>query len=290
MSEEVTPVEEVVESHKESAPIVNESVEANADEVVEYTPNYNYKFKDEERAFDERFHTVIRSKEDEEYLRELYTKADGLDTYKGKYTDLESQTNALLTGYQNLEEIQKAEDMAKLQEVFKFSDDVILKRAEEILSFQDLPDKERESIATQKRLESELNELRHKFETNQSSAQNHAIEEDMRVMNTMIKDKYSDVAKAMQANGKDMAWMVGQIGSSYFKKTGVEPTVESVVDEVASMYQYLLNNNTQAAPAAAGNQQQATIPSLQGNTVNPVRAPIRSIDDLRKLASMIPSR
>ena len=54
--------------------------------LEDYTPNTTYKIKDEEKSFNEKLVAGIKDKETEDHLRDLYTKADGLESYKQKFT------------------------------------------------------------------------------------------------------------------------------------------------------------------------------------------------------------
>lgn len=47
-----------------------------------YEPNFNYKYKDEEFEFDERLRSVVKDKETEEYLRDLFTAHKAHSEYK----------------------------------------------------------------------------------------------------------------------------------------------------------------------------------------------------------------
>ena len=79
-----------------------EHVEETTREVVDesgslteqtYTPNYKFKVLDTEKEFDEFIRPIIKDKDSEEKLRDLYTKAHGLDTVKNKYEETKEQLN-----------------------------------------------------------------------------------------------------------------------------------------------------------------------------------------------------
>jgi len=110
VNEEASPKEEVDEltSEKGEEEIVSESDVSDSTDNV-YSPNYQYKFQDEMFEFDERVKPVIKSKEDEDFFRDLYTKSRAmemmkeraenvskdLDSYKGKVSEYEAQLPSL---------------------------------------------------------------------------------------------------------------------------------------------------------------------------------------------------
>src|SRR5688500_3044500 len=57
-------------------------------EVPQYTPNYKFKVMDEEKEFDDFLKGAIKTKEDEEKLRDIVTKAYGLDAHKKTHETL----------------------------------------------------------------------------------------------------------------------------------------------------------------------------------------------------------
>lgn len=292
------PVEEVVESPEEATEQttpVEDTTEAPVEEVVEYKPNYNYKVKDEELSFDERFHGVIKSKEDEDYVRDLYTKSAGLDSYKAKYTGLEEQAQALLGGYKNLETIQEKRDIAALQKVFKFDDDLILERAEAILKEQQLPEEQRHLLESNRQIQDELASLKREHINTQKLTEEQALAQDKQELKTLITTKYSDVAKAMQDSGFDMAYEVAMRGHMQYKSSGTEPTIGAVTEEVANLYKHLTSKQEVVPePLMEQTTQEVlglpTLPNLAGGTVNSVKKRPANLAELQAIAAQIPSR
>lgn len=286
-------VEEVIESNEESTEQVAEPTESEISETPEYTPNFSYKVKDEEFNFDERIQGAVKSVEDEEYFRDLYTKSAGLDSYKEKYADVEGQMEALVSGYRNMEQLQQNKDVAGVTKLFRFSDDDVLDYAEKILSHRELPEEQRVQLEKQQSMEQELHQLRQQQTSTQENIQTQAVQRDLNELNGLITSEYKDVAKSMKDAGYDMAWEVGVRGHAQYKRDGVEPTIKSVVNDVANAFGHL--NKPQQVPAQEAQTGQQTVrqvpvlPNLHGNTNSPIQAKVKSLADLHKLASMIPS-
>jgi len=78
-----------------------ENTDSDTEDLPDYEPNYSYKVQDVESVFDDRFKAVIKTKEDEDFVRDMYQRAEGLkhvkdraDKAKGDYTALEKEYNA----------------------------------------------------------------------------------------------------------------------------------------------------------------------------------------------------
>lgn len=81
--------------------------------VVEpaYTPNYQFKFQDQLFEFDDRVKATIKSKEDEDFYRDLYTKARGMEVVKTKAEETKKSYSELETKYSNIEQKAKENDL-----------------------------------------------------------------------------------------------------------------------------------------------------------------------------------
>lgn len=101
-------VEETAEPKAEAEAKDETNEEVKADEEVPkepeldaYEPNLKYKVKDEEKEFPEIFKAMLTSKENEDMLRDLFTKADALEAVKGSRTAIETELNNFRQDYQN---------------------------------------------------------------------------------------------------------------------------------------------------------------------------------------------
>jgi hypothetical protein len=107
-----------------------------------WEPNYGFKVKDEEHEFDDWVRPAIQSKEHEEKLRELYTKAFGLDGVKsrleenerrfqdvhGKYSSVNTQYEQMQNGLQKLGDLRE-KDFSTFRKVWQIPDHRILEEA-----------------------------------------------------------------------------------------------------------------------------------------------------------------
>lgn len=117
-----------------------------------YEPDFGYQIRGEQFTFDERLHPVVKDKETEEFLRDTFTKAHGLDAVKTrldesetKYGDLQSRYQASDTENQNFrnnfEHLNglKVSDPMGFQRQWGLDDKWVLDRATAILEHHDNP-------------------------------------------------------------------------------------------------------------------------------------------------------
>lgn len=62
----------------------------------EYKPDFSYKVYDTVKEFDPRLRSVIKSKDDEAYIRDIVTKAEGLEINKRNLEKFKKNTKELI--------------------------------------------------------------------------------------------------------------------------------------------------------------------------------------------------
>ena len=104
------------EAKLEEEPVANsEPVEQHqaAPEVSEepaYEPNFQYKFQDEFHEFDDRVKAAIKTKEDEDYYRDLITRARGMEIQKTKVSEYETKVTEWEGKYNDLNSRSESND------------------------------------------------------------------------------------------------------------------------------------------------------------------------------------
>lgn len=264
-------------------------------ESEEYAPDYSYMYKDEKREFDERVRGAVGNKETEEYLRDLYTKADGLDSYKEKYTKRDSEygelydhSQALTSGYQKLQTMRESGDHRGLQNALGLSKDFVIEWGLALAEEDELPEAQKQQLQSQRDMEAKMTAYEQKISQFEASHAESRVQDDLNQLEMFVSsESIKPVAQAMKEKGHDLVETVVAIGQLEYQKTGIEPSIESVVSRVADQYRYLV----QQEPVQQQQQQQAvkqpTIPSINGNNQATVDKPVSSMDDLKKLAELI---
>lgn len=292
--EDLTKVAESgVEEESQAQP--EDSAEVN--EPPAYDPSFTYTVRDEQREFDERIRGAIKDKETEDLIRDLYTRADGLDGYKEKlskrdseYNALYEQSEALTSGYKTLLDMRNSKDYRGLAEALGLDHDFIVNWGLETIKEEELPEEQKVALNKQREMEAQIKQYESQISDYERVSQEQQVQRDlMEIRNLASSDAYSGIVKAMEEKGLDFLGTVSAEGHKMYLQTGQEPTVRSVVDKVAQQYQWLAQMQQQPEPVAVPQQQQTqpTLPSVDGANQAVVDKPIASMADLKKLADSI---
>lgn len=281
-----------LEALQDGSPVAEPAPEQATAESDAYAADLTYKVKDEVREFDSRFKDVVRDKETEEYIRDLYTRADGLDGYKEKlsareteYQTLYDHAKGLTDGYARLKEMRDKRDYAGLQKALGLDDEYITEWGVNRLDYQELPEETRQLMEKNKELEEKLNGYEQKLTGFEETNNNARLEQEFSYLNSLNTDeRYSGVAQAMQEKGLSFTQAIMDRGIAQFKMTGQEPSIDDVAQVIANQYSWMV-----AQPEPEINNEPApTIPSLTGHTNQAmVDSPIATMADLIRLADQV---
>lgn len=304
----VTVTESSPQSSTQSASIeatqqgeVGQSSEPQAQVQPAYTPNYKFKFpklgtnEQEEKEFDEWIRPAI-NKDNEAKVRDLYTKAHGMDFYKEKYNKTNEKYRAVEPLVKTWHELSEVYNQGDLDSFFKG-----LKIPEEKL-YQFVLDKlnEREMSHEQKLERQQQMELRRKAtyleRENQSLQERYQSEitqaREFQLGQTLSKPEVSSIAKSFDERmGRQGAFREEVIkrGVIAFTATGQDISPEQAVQEVISLLGVSSQAQSQGQQATQAQQQAAkspppVIPNVGARSASPAKKTPRSLADLKKLA------
>ena len=271
-------------------------------EEPEYQPNYSFKVKDDEHEFDEWVRPSITSKEHEDKLRDLYTKAYGLDSVKsraddferkysdvnGKYGSLNQQWEQMSNGLHKINDM-KEKDFGTFRKVWQIPDHKILEAASEIMQYMQNPELKAQYDANQERsiqmLQQEQSLSQYTQQTQQMQRQMH----DMKMMQAYSDPEVSRFEKEFDKRMGAGAFKkeVNDYGSLQFHNGQyLEPSavVGSTYQRMKSLLGEVQAQQTEVpqVPQRAS----ASLPNLgSGKTGSAVKKRLQSTDDLRKLAA-----
>ena len=142
----------------------NENLENNKEEVQEtpaeeYTPDYGYSVRDEKFEFDEWIRPAVTSKEQEDAIRDMYTKARGLEGVQQNFektntrlkeieeqsTRYKEESEYATQGLEGLKKLAK-DDFSSFAHIVGINDDSIMKYATQRLDYKDKPEYERQEL------------------------------------------------------------------------------------------------------------------------------------------------
>lgn len=260
----------------------------------DYSPDYTYKFKDEVRNFDERFNENIKSKEDEDAYRDLYTRADGLDSYKSKYSDLETkysdlegQAKQLTGGFEVLQNLTNGEgkDMRGLMQALGVSNDDILDYSETLLNEEELPEEQKKLVLQNREMTQRMSDMESRMSnmTNEAGSAEYTREQDE--LNSLIgTEDVQPLAAKMEEFGVSLYDEVVTHGRNIFENTNKMPSIPSVLKLVSDKYSRMLNIGGTTNNIAETEDRKPTLPSVKANANRSAGGKVKSLDDLRALA------
>ena len=276
-----------------------------------YVPNFTYKVKDSEKEFDERIKTVIKSKEDEDFYRQLVTKAEGLDSYREKvktYEDKEksySSTISDLQGkiamaadfYTNINSSLEKKDLRSVFEALKLDDTDVLRFAMQLAQESEMPAEQRAQIEAQRNLQKQSEEMlmHNKLLAEQYTAlqtqymgtqQQELVAQQSAQVNGHI-GRYADLNSKLSEAGINMFDEVVREGHKQYLATGVEPSdIGAIVDSVAGRFSKLIPAapvivTPPAAVSTPRPQPQVTLPKINGDSATPVAKRYTSLEQIK---------
>lgn len=133
MSEEITKLEQldpdIIEGEES---LVEGNITDGTDSKEgepEYSPSFKYSVLDEEREFDPIFHGVVKDKDTEEKIRDLYTRAEGLHSVKQDRDELKALNDQLIGAWRKAEELRDAEYLDEYIERMKIPENKLMEWA-----------------------------------------------------------------------------------------------------------------------------------------------------------------
>lgn len=273
----------------------------------EYTPNYTYRFRNEDLEFDEFIKPVINSLETEEQIRELYTRSKGLDNVKTRFeetrqrmADLELETqrykeeNEFAT--QGIEGLKKLalDDFPSFAHIIGLDDKTVLSYANRRLDYQEKPEHERAEI--DREMTSRASQYTQTLELEKLRRQNEGLmraQHEKEMSHALSMPEISKFQSVFDKRmGKDGTFMdyVRQHGSNEFKRTKqyVPPlvAVQSVYNQFKPLFMDALDEVSNKEEAnSSGAKKKAPRNLGPGRSTTPVNKKYKSLDDLRKRAN-----
>ena len=278
----------------------------NDDESTEYIPNYKYNVKDQEYEFDEFIRPTINDPEIENQVRELYTRAKGLDTVKSRFEETKNKLSNLeleIQRYKEENEFAKqgieglkrlaVEDFPSFAHIAGIDDKTILSYANRRLDYQEKPEHER--IEYDREMSARASQYTQAMELEKLRRQNESImraqhERDMSQALSMpeISQFQSVFDKRMGKEGSFIDY-VRQHGSNEYKRTKqyVPPlvAVQSVYNQFKPLFIDALNDFSKKEEANSGASKKPPKNLGPGRNSTPVNKKYKSLEDLRKRAN-----
>jgi hypothetical protein len=285
--------------------------EVNPSQPEAYTPSYKFKVLDKEQEFDEWVRPVVKSKEHETKLRELYEKAHGLDhvkqgreQIKQEYTQYKEQWQPVI---QNIAEASKFRQRAvqahqsgdpvaavlhyeNMLKQLGISETEMKQYVFQKLHLEDLsPEAKREY---NRRGELEISQMQAQDRLSQLEQQNLSLlkqQKTFEINQAISKPEVAQVQQAFdQANGKDAFWNeVVDTGYLMSQRMGREASIDEAISAVMKKHGAYYQQKVQQAATPQVSQQTVTepadvpvIPTVKGANTSPAAKTFKTLADL----------
>jgi hypothetical protein len=287
----------------------------------EYKPNFKFKYAVEGKAesqegeIDPRFHKFITDKESEDAMRELYSKAHGLDFIKPRFMQtrqerdqfkqvVETQFQPLLSEVQQLGRAQKAGDVGSVLQMLDLPFEKVMQFVAEELKFQELTPEQQRAVAAQRQAQTRAWQAE---TTNNGMAQQLQTTtirlRQMELDHALDRSEVKSLVEAVDGShgkGSFRNWVI-RLGKTYASEQNIDKPVDELVQEVAQMFKPTIPQGgtpkEDPAPKTEGQAQPGqgkpapstkrenpgVLPNIESRATVPTRKEVRSIKDLKKL-------
>lgn len=305
---------EPVDPSEEDPAEPNEENPVDPAEPTEFSFDGKIKVMDSEVEVPEFLKNAVSSEEDAQVVKELFEKAHGLDAVKEKRDHYKTQSsewekkfnesNQELTKTNEnldfLDNLIKTGDMVTFQQYAGINDEAILKRAAEIIQYKELTptqkaeyDRNIQSRQRQYALEFENQELRQTHNNSEVQKTSDALDEQLSSSFSEVAssyDKDNGYGSFRQEVVKTAMAVEQRTGKSLSPQEAIELTVRSFGLPLSQAPQNP-EPTQQPAQEVPVNERvvvrdaKPTMTNVKAGNKSPVKAKVKSIDDLRKLAA-----
>ena len=281
-----TPVVEsapVVETSAiEEKAVVEETPAEETPAVPEWKPETKFKVRNKEFDFDPEVAKVV-TKENQAKLKELYEKAGGLDfaksrmeQYDAEVAEMKPQIERLSQQTELIERLDKmiqGEDFTSFQKTLNIPDDMVLKRAIEIMKYQELPQDERQKMDAAYKNNERLYNLEQENLGYQQRIQNQAVEAKLNQLDAYLAQPtlISAVQDFESRMGKPGAFREEVIarGQLAYSQRKVDLTPEQAAREVLALAGFNLESLAgNASPASTISAEAASSANIAASAVS----------------------
>lgn len=289
---------------------MNPTQQQQAAAVEAYKANFKFKAAGKEHEVPEFLRGVMKDKDSEKFVHDLFEKAYGLPSLKQRFQETRGQLqqteqafNQVIGQVDEARQAYQRGDMGSVFEIMRIAPEKVLQWAVEQVQLSQLPPEQRHAHEARRAAEKRAHELE---KTNQtmSTEQSQQQSEQLSQMLELVLER-QDISAVAQAydsrKGKDGSFrdLVVLMGETEFSRSGKLITpLEAAKKAIELLGESQANAAQTAAPAAAPvtpatpanpvqpKAQRVTLPNLASAsgkaTASPAKSKMRSIDDLKK--------
>lgn len=274
--------------------------------VKPYEPNWKYKAFGKEKEVDEFWRPLVKDAESEKKVKEIFTRADAFDDMKGRYENMSTEHQKVLTQYTALDrdvrrvtKFLNSGDYDNFFSSLRISDDMLLQHLQRKAELAKLSPAQQQAYQQGVQARAENLMQQESFEELQTNyANQRALARGMQLDMVLTRPEVNSVASAVDSKLGLGAFrnLVIEEGAKHYHSTKQDLPAEHAVDLVLKKFGKLFEapaSQASVAPQAAAQAPQAqttvvqgkpVIPNVNGRGTSPVKQAPKSLDDLRKMA------
>ena len=260
----------------------------------EYSPNFKFKVLDQEKEFDEWLRPYVKDQDTEKKFRDLLERSYGLDPVKQERSQYKEHT-AQLTGMINeVNELIHSDDFDGLWQMANINPDKVLKWAIDEAVRRSDPDK---AHAHAQALETRqtISQAQSRAQSAESMAEQFGVQiRNLELNQFLMQPEVASVAATLDSRvGQPGAFRNAVIERGIYHQLSngqiisTDQAIREVMALIGSVGQPApFNPNTGIpSPQAGMSQKKPVIPNIRGGGTSPAKKVIKSLDDLRRIAS-----
>lgn len=267
----------------------------------QYTPNYKFKVGEEEKEFDEFLRGAVKDSEAEKKLRDLYTRAHGLEPLKTRLTgEVESWKTKASEYNQNYSKLTESlnslshhvnrGDFDSFFGALKIPEEAIYKWIQHKIAEQDMTPDQKASLTRQREDSQKLYMLERQNQELVSRQQEFQIQQNTSLLESSLQSQeVSSVAKAFDEKiGTPGAFKseVLKRGVALYHIHGRDLSPQEVIQDLLStMGKVFTPNQASAGVGATGQAKPPVIPNISGKSGSPVKTAPKTLKEIRERAS-----
>ena len=310
--EESTATETPVESAATENPaeVVEGSVEGSDGSIenADWTPDYNFRTRDEQKEFDDWAKGLVKDKETEKHFRDLFERAHGLDVVKGDRDSLREHNTQLMEaadeGGQLKSELTEIGGLLRsgnimgVESAFErlnIPDEVIFNYALHKLKLKEADPSVVQAYNEQKNRQLQMTEMQQQNEYWESQFSKMQVNQRTSDLNqTLSNPEISQTVEVFDQRAgykgafKDAVIEAGQLHFYKYKQDlPVEKAVEQVLRFAGPATTPQNYNRNAGVNVVSPQNRKPVLPSSRGSGSSPIRKIPKSIAELRQMANSV---
>jgi hypothetical protein len=296
------PADKTIEQKIREKSVVTPSMDKPAVPVPPaFTPNFKFKAANKEHEIPEFLRGVIKDEQSQKFIHQLFEKAYGIETVKGRLEAVRQEHQQLNQAYGTVmqtvqlgREAYQRGDLDTVFQTFRIPEEKVLQWAIKKVQLSQMPPEQRhvhEARDQAERRAWELERMQRDQGQEQLQQQSQQLVEMLDIV--LERPEYSSLAQEFEARKGPGAFrsLAIQMGEFEYHQSGKVLSPMEAAQRAADMLGGVQRQQPQqaAAPAPAqqatpATQQKIVLPNVgAGKPAAPAKAPPKSLDDIRKI-------